>query len=332
LYHSDNTSVFTSESMAEKLKKFAQIIMFAGAGAHHHNGMAERAIGTITNMAHTMMLHAAIHWPDATDATQWPMAVMHATYLYNHMPCLETGIPPVNLFTKTRWEQKKFHDCHVWGCPVYVLDKTLGDGKKIPKWKPRSKRAIYMGNSPKHSSTVPLVLNPETGAITAQFHVVFDDWFATVAASESDLPDLQSKEWTRMFGDATHIDVSEDDEPEAIVDDYIIQSDRCRDAVSQAIEGAKPPTPLPTMPPPVEVPNDESTSIAAPASHNSPEQFAPWSSPMTTPVSERRESETREHAGMAQASWIAARNERTLKRTPSDRIRTGKLATKGPTN
>jgi hypothetical protein len=43
---------------------------------------------------------------------------------------------------------------------------------------------------------VPLVLNPETGAIVAQFHVVFNDLFATVAASESDLPDLQSEEWT----------------------------------------------------------------------------------------------------------------------------------------
>jgi hypothetical protein len=54
------------------------------------------------------------------------------------------------------------------------------------------------------------------------------------------------------------------------------------------------------MPPPVEVPIDESTSIAAPASHNSPEQFARWSSPLTTPVSERRESETRECTSMAQ--------------------------------
>jgi hypothetical protein len=133
-------------------------------------------------------------------------------------------------------------------------------------------------------------LNPKTGAITAQVHVVFDDWFATVAASESDLPDLQSKEWTRMFVDATHIDVYEDDKLEAIVDDYIIQSDHRRDAVSQAIEGADPPTPLPTTPPPVKVPIDKSTSIAAPASHNSPEQFAPWLSPLTTPVSERRES------------------------------------------
>jgi hypothetical protein len=83
-----------------------------------HNGMAKRAIGTITNMARMKMLHAAIHWPDATDATQWPMAEMHERYLYNHMPHLETGISPVDLLTKMRWEQKKFHDCYVWGCPV----------------------------------------------------------------------------------------------------------------------------------------------------------------------------------------------------------------------
>jgi hypothetical protein len=61
----------------------------------------------------------------------------------------------------------------VWGCPVYVLDKTLGNGKKISKWKLQSKQDIQMGKSPKHFSTVPLVLNPETGAITVQFHVIF---------------------------------------------------------------------------------------------------------------------------------------------------------------
>jgi hypothetical protein len=73
----------------------------------------------------------------------------------------------------------------------------------------------------------------------------------------------------------THIDVSEDNEPEAIVNDNIIQSDCHRDLVSQAIEGAQPPTPLPTTPPPDKVSINESMSIATPASHNSPEQFAP---------------------------------------------------------
>ena len=37
-----------------------------------------------------------------------------------------------------------------------------------------------MGLSPDHASTVPLVLNLDTGAITPQFHVAFDDWFTTV--------------------------------------------------------------------------------------------------------------------------------------------------------
>jgi hypothetical protein len=113
-------------------------------------------------MARTMMLHAAIYWPNSADATLWPMAVSHAVFLYNHMPIETTGISPNDLFMKTRWAQSKLHDIHVWGCPVYVLDSTIADGKKIPKWKPRSECAIYMGLSPKHTSQVPLVLNQRT--------------------------------------------------------------------------------------------------------------------------------------------------------------------------
>jgi hypothetical protein len=48
-----------------------------------------------------MMLHAAIHWSDVADLTLWPMAVVHAVYLYNHsMPALYTGISPADMFTK----------------------------------------------------------------------------------------------------------------------------------------------------------------------------------------------------------------------------------------
>jgi hypothetical protein len=31
----------------------------------------------------------------------------------------------------------------VWGCPVYVLDPTLQDGKKLPKWVPRARRYVF---------------------------------------------------------------------------------------------------------------------------------------------------------------------------------------------
>jgi hypothetical protein len=108
------------------------------------------------------------------------MGVSHAVFLHNHVPNLASGLCPSNVFTKLRWEERKYHDLHVWGCPVYVLEKAIADGNKLPCWKPRSIRCVNMGLSKKHASTVPLVLNPETGYITPQYHVVFDDWIATL--------------------------------------------------------------------------------------------------------------------------------------------------------
>jgi hypothetical protein len=135
------------------------------------------------SISRAMLIHAAIHWPDIADSKRWPMAVAHAIFLHNHVPSLTSGLSPLDIFGKTRWEQRKLHDLHVWGCPTYVLDKQLSDGKKLSHWTPRSQRMLNMGLSVKHASTVPLVLNPNTGAITLAFHVVFDDWFATVDAT-----------------------------------------------------------------------------------------------------------------------------------------------------
>ena len=147
------------------------IVRFAGVGVHHHNGNAENSIRAIMSIARTMMLHSAIHWPDVVDVTLWPMAVALSVYLHNHMPNMETGLAPVDVFTKLRsWQQHKFQNLHVWGCPVYVLDKSIADGKKLPRWQPRSICSMNMGLSPKHASTVPIVLNVSSGCITPQYH------------------------------------------------------------------------------------------------------------------------------------------------------------------
>ena len=39
---------------------------------------------------------------------------------------------------------------------------------------------IYLGKYPAHAENVALVLNPKTGLVTPQYHVVFDDDFTTV--------------------------------------------------------------------------------------------------------------------------------------------------------
>ena len=50
----------------------------------------------------------------------------------------------------------------------------------LPKNQPYSRRGIFVGYSLNHCSDVPLILNPATGHISPQFHVVFDDSFSTV--------------------------------------------------------------------------------------------------------------------------------------------------------
>ena len=281
-YLSDNAGSFTSKSFTEKLSKFSQVIRFAGVGAHHHNGVAERSIQTIMSIARTMMLHSAIHWPDVADTTLWPMAVSHAVFLHNHMPNIETGISPVDVFTKSRWQQHKYHDLHVWGCPVYVLEKKISDGAKIPRWKPRSTRQMNVGFSEKHASTVPLVLNIDSGYITAQFHVVFDDWFSTIATSVENLPDFNSNAWVKLFGDSIY-QYPFDDELDENTDETVLTNvndapapDARTDRIIDAMDNRLPVEPFPTPPPPVTRFPITPLPVATPV--NAPSPLQPMSS------------------------------------------------------
>lgn len=253
-YLSDNGSSFSSQAFRKHLENFAQVIRYAGVGAHHHNGAAERSIQTVMAIARTMMLHAAIHWPDVADAALWPLAVRYAVFLFNRMPSLATGLSPHDLFTKIRWPQSNFQHCHVWGCPVYVLDHTIADGKKLPRWKPRSSRHVFMGISEGHAISAPLVLNLETGAITPQFHVVFDDWFATVPADINSLPAMGTTEWDNLFGNSTFYCPPDDDDATNIADtlaaDAALDQQR-RQRVADAIETHSPTLPIPNATPPL---------------------------------------------------------------------------------
>jgi hypothetical protein len=248
---SDNASSFTSEEYTRHLSRFAQVQSFAGVGAHHHNGIAERTIQTIMSAARTMMLHAAIHWPDVADPVLWPLAVQHAVFLHNLLPNPSNGLSPYECFTKTKIPTRRYQDLHPWGCPTYVLDSKIADGKKIPRWMPRSKRQVFVGFSPLHASSIPLVLNLETGAITPQFHVMFDDAFSSVSTSEDQLPDFNSAAWYKLFGDSEFqyvLDDADVDDQEAEPVPADEPPQRAND-VAQALDLALPPVPLPVSPP-----------------------------------------------------------------------------------
>ena len=59
-FHTDN-GIFKSKAFVEALKDNYQMIIKSGVGAHHQNGVAERAIGTVQAMARAMLLHVRFY-------------------------------------------------------------------------------------------------------------------------------------------------------------------------------------------------------------------------------------------------------------------------------
>jgi hypothetical protein len=249
-YVMDNAKYFTSKEFTAHMSEFRQIQSFAGVGAHHQNAIAERAIQTITSISRAMMIHSALHWPEVADSTLWPMAIKQAVWLWNHMPNPSTGLSPSDIFTRSRYPLSKLHDIHVFGCPAYVLEKTLADGKKLPRWKPRSTQCVYLGRADEYASTVYSLLNLHSGSITPQYHVVMDDWFATVSSSAAALPDFNSPEWIEMFG-KTDLQYFDDDELDSdafhALSDSLVdarQRESTTNSILERFSSAKPHVPL----------------------------------------------------------------------------------------
>lgn len=181
-YHSDN-GIFDSELFRDDCSSKQQKQSFSGVGAQHQNAHAERDIQTISYWARTMMVHAAIHWPEdgADDICLWAFAVQHAAWLYNRLPNKSLGWrTPLEALTKTKSDHRELLRTHVWGCPVFVLDPQLQDGHKIPKFNRRARMGQFLGFSDEHSSLVARVRNLSTNYVSPQYHVVFDDYFTTI--------------------------------------------------------------------------------------------------------------------------------------------------------
>ena len=278
-YSSDNGSAFTSQAFRAHLQTKSQISSYSGAGSHHQNGRAERGIRTIMAMARTMLLHSAIHWSEVADPTLWSLSVRHAVWIYNHIPNTSTGLSPIDTWSKTRFPLRKLHSLHVWGCPTYVLQKNLADGKSIGRWQPRSQRSQNMGFSEKHSLDVPYVLNIATGNITPQWNLVFDDWFTTITNSLEDLPDFNSEEWSKLFGTSTY-HLPHDELSTADDDPLLPQQTSAAEQAANLV----PPTPLPNSG--IQVPEGPNPFITSPPKSELPAPSTPIVPPsdITTPI------------------------------------------------
>ena len=181
-YHADN-GIFAEAEFVRAVEGDGQTISYCGVNAHHQNGRAEKKIRDLQDLARTMLLHAKQRWPSAVTANLWPFAVRMANDVSNTSPGIEGGVSPIEHFSQVAVSPRVKHS-HTFGSPVYVLDSRLQtEGKSIPKWNTKARMGMYLGSSPRHSKKVALVLNLQTGHVSPQFHVKFDDLFETLRPS-----------------------------------------------------------------------------------------------------------------------------------------------------
>jgi hypothetical protein len=165
-YHADN-GIFATKALRAHCDYKGQELEFIGVSARHQNGVAERAIQTVSSLARTILLHMSLHWPEQADLELWPFALEHAAYLWNHLPCADTRLAPQELYTSSLCvSYDHLARLHTFCCPVYVLHPRLQDGYKVLKWQPRARRGQFLGFSPEHSLSIGLILDTTTGNIS----------------------------------------------------------------------------------------------------------------------------------------------------------------------
>ena len=135
----------------------------------------------LTLIYRTLLVHAHNHWPEYISTMLWPFSLKAAQDHINQLNVNLDGTTPDMRFSGVAAKNLILRNFHTFGCHWYVLDSLLQTNPKgIPKWDPQAQLGIYFGRSPDHTINVALVLNPKTGLVSPQYHVVFDDDFTMV--------------------------------------------------------------------------------------------------------------------------------------------------------
>lgn len=163
-YHADNGR-FSDNVFIQDVQEHNQSISFCAVNVQFQNGIAEKKLRDLSEMARKQLLHAKARWSSAIHLCLWSFALRNAAYIQNSMPSAHNnGLSPIEIFSRaTVSPNMKRH--HTFGCPVFALDNNLQSGKSLPHWNARSRIGINLEHSPGHSSSVPLVLNTTTGIV-----------------------------------------------------------------------------------------------------------------------------------------------------------------------
>lgn len=161
LLQSDNDSVFTSRRFSSLCDDMGIVQRFSAPHTQAENGVAERAIQTLVDMARAMMIGS----PNELPAGSWSAALHHATFVRNVCPAsaIDFAVP----YTLIHGHSFDLSSLRVFGSTawVHVHERT--------KMAPKARRGVYLGRAP--HSKAHLVFIPDTRTIVVSEHVIFNE-------------------------------------------------------------------------------------------------------------------------------------------------------------
>ena len=121
------------------------------------------------------------------DKIFWPFAIKDVAERHNSLHVDHKGQTPSSILHGVDLEDIPVKSFQILFCPIYDLAERLqsNGGVGPPKWEQRLRIVVYLGHFPFHAESVALVWNPNTGQVSSQYHVVFDDDFSTVPYMEA---------------------------------------------------------------------------------------------------------------------------------------------------
>ena len=138
---------------------------------------------------------------------------------------MNTGVAPLELITGARLNPNDLRGMRVWGCPCYVLDPKVQDGNKLPRWVPKARRGQFLGRSRTHASSIGLIKNMTTGYLSTQFHVVYDDFFTTVASTGDNVALEETWNYIYQFMREAFRDEDDLDRVPELTDEWMTESE-----------------------------------------------------------------------------------------------------------
>ena len=85
--------------------KNQQKIRFSGDGDSHPNGAEDHAIKTVLPMASTMLMHAALRFPEDIFFTDlWPMAMNYSVWVYNQITDIQYELSTIEIWSRSMFE------------------------------------------------------------------------------------------------------------------------------------------------------------------------------------------------------------------------------------